>query len=151
MCLLCWITLQQEHQFSLECLLKLSALLGSTVRGLKQTIPVFMVGKADTILAPWWEICWYRSAVPQPVTLLLDQRTQSLVGLWPLMVLASSVSVHVSAGDQNVRQSLLESTPALTAACVTSVCAQRWRDSHTQKIAAEEQAIPVWHQQQSAV
>lgn len=32
MCLLCWTTLQQEHQFSLECLLKLSALRGSMVR-----------------------------------------------------------------------------------------------------------------------
>lgn len=56
---------------------------------------------------------------------------------------ASSVSTHVSARDRNVPQSLLESTPALTAACVTSVFAQRWCDSRTQKIAAEEQAIPV--------
>lgn len=36
-----------------------------------------------------------------------------------------------------------DETPALTAACVTSEFAQRWRDSRTQKIAAEEQAIPV--------
>lgn len=28
----------------------------------------------------------YRSAVPQPVPLLLDQETQLLVALWPLMV-----------------------------------------------------------------
>lgn len=81
--------------------------------------------------------------MPHPVTLLLDQSTRLLLGLWPRMVEASLVLVHVSAGDQNVPQSLLESTPALTAACVTSVCAQRWRDSRKQKIAAEEQAIPV--------
>lgn len=36
-----------------------------------------------------------------------------------------------------------EWTPALTAASVTSVFSQRWRDSRAQKIAAEEQAIPV--------
>lgn len=59
--------------------------------------------------------------------------------------------MHASAEDQNVPQSLLESTPALTAACVTSVFTQRWLDSRTQKIAAEEQAIPVWHEQESAV
>lgn len=49
----------------------------------------------------------------------------------------------MSAGDRKVAQSLLELTAASTAACVTSVFAQRWRDSRTQKIAAEEQAIPV--------
>lgn len=32
MCLPCWTTLQQEHQFSLECLLKPLALHGSMVR-----------------------------------------------------------------------------------------------------------------------
>lgn len=63
--------------------------------------------------------------MPQPVTLPLDQKTQPLVGLGPIMVLASSVLLHVSAGAQNVAQSLLESTSALTAACVTSVTATR--------------------------
>lgn len=81
--------------------------------------------------------------MPQQVTGLLDREMQPLVGLQPLMVLAPSVLVHVSSGDGKVQQSLPESTPALTAACVTSVFAQRWCDSRTQKIAAEEQAIPI--------
>lgn len=104
MCSLCWTTLQQEHRFSLECLLKPSASRGSTVRQRKgeekQMIQVFMVGKADTILRGWWEICCYRCALPWWVIVLLETRILQLEGLFPLMVLASSVCVHVSSGTQ---------------------------------------------------
>lgn len=101
MCSRCWTTSQQEHRFCLECLLKPSASRGSMVRqrkGGEQMIQVFMVGKADTILRGWWEICCYRCAVPRWVIVLLEIRILQLEGLFPLIVLASSLCV--SSGTQ---------------------------------------------------
>lgn len=102
MCSLCWTTLLQEHRFSLECLLKPSALHGFMVRNKnrrkdrgKQKIHVFMVSKADALLGVWWEICWCKCDVPQCNIVLLDVRILQQEGLYPLIVLASSVSVHV--------------------------------------------------------
>lgn len=63
-------------------------------------IQVFMVGKADTILRGWWEICCYRCSVPRWVIVLLEVRILQLEGLFPLMALASSLCVHVSSGTQ---------------------------------------------------
>ena len=57
MCLLCWTILQQEHRFSLECLLRPSASRGSMVRKVdwrkemgKHLIHCFMASKADSLL-----------------------------------------------------------------------------------------------------
>lgn len=86
-------------------------------------------------------VCRYRSAVPLPVTLLLDLRTQPLVGLWPVMVLASSLlGAFVCCGQERTAEPA-GLNPGFDR-CL-SLFAQRWRDSRMQKIAAEEQAIPV--------
>lgn len=50
-----------------------------------------------------------------------------------------------------MRSCIFEMTQALTAANVNSVFTQQWWDNDIKKIAAEEQAIPIWHEQESAV
>lgn len=81
MCLLCWITLQQEHRFSLECLLKPSASPGSMVRKMRKSnekrnhFIFFLTSKADSLLRAWREIGWSEYCVcPKTTYLLLDER-----------------------------------------------------------------------------
>lgn len=59
---------------------------GREKRKENQTIQVFMVSKADTLLRAWWEIWGYRCAVPEWIIFLLDITLLQLEGLFPLMV-----------------------------------------------------------------
>lgn len=132
MCSLCWTTLQQEHQFSLECLLKPLASHGSMVRKMHKRDEE---GKRDDscfhgpqswcyIRCLMRNLLWRRSSVPHHNMPLLDTRILQLEAHSLLMVLASSFSVHIgvqwlycSCGAQE--PSAGEWLWVLTAACGT--------------------------------
>lgn len=123
----------------------------------KQMIHVFMVRKADAILRVWWEICWYRCTVPQCNIVLLDIRILQLEGLLQLIVLASSVSMHVFLRYQiycscGAHKSFVRLNDVSFDPCQCYLCVHSTVVSHRiRKIAAGEQAIPICHGQESAV